>query len=236
MASTTTTSVRSSSNKWRRNMRRLTRHYLPVSIITGLIIVVFLTTLSSEDLLWKWSMATAYAGLALLGFTLLVGAVNVLRSRPNPTSSDLTRDAGIFATLVSIVHVVVGLFVHLGDPWLYFFFPAGETHLIPLRYDAFGLTNWMGLAVTLILVVLFATSNDLSLRRLGTKRWKTLQRMNYFLFGGVALHGIAYQILEKRNVSFIVLLVIMIAIVVILQLAGFVKRRRKITEKQGELL
>lgn len=218
-------------------MRRLTRHYLPFSIVTGLIIVVFLTTLPGEDLLQKWSMATAYAGLALLGFTLMVGAVHVLRSRPNPTSSDLTRDAGIFATLVSIVHVAVGLFVHMGgNPILYFFFPAGETHLIPLRYDAFGLTNWLGLAVTLILVVLFATSNDLSLRRLGTKQWKTLQRMNYFLFGGVALHGIVYQILEKRNIPLVALLLVMIAIVVIIQLAGFVKRRREIREKQADLL
>jgi len=234
MASTNTP-ARSSSNKWRRNMRRLIRHYLPLSIVTGLIIVVFLTTLPGENLLQKWSMATAYAGLALLGFTLLVGAVHVLRSRPNPTSSDLTRDAGIVAALVSIVHVAVGLFVHMGgNPVLYFFFPAGETHLIPLRYDAFGLTNWLGLAVTLILVVLFATSNDLSLRRLGAKQWKTLQRMNYFLFGGVALHGIAYQILEKRNIPLVALLLVMIVIVVIIQLAGFLKRRREENEKAGK--
>lgn len=216
-------------------MRRLTRHYLPFSIVTGLIIVVFLTTLPGEDMRWKWSMATAYAGLALLGFTLLVGAVNVLRSRPNPTSTDLTRDAGIFATLVITVHVAVGLFVHMGgNPLLYFFFPAGETHLIPLRYDPFGLTNWLGLAVTLILVVLFATSNDLSLRRLGTKRWKTLQRMNYFLFSGVALHGIVYQVLEKRTVPLILLLVLMIGVVVILQLAGFTMRRREKILKAAE--
>jgi methionine sulfoxide reductase heme-binding subunit len=210
-------------------MRRLTRHYLPFSIVTGLILLFFLKTLpgGSERTLWKWSMATAYAGLALLGFTLLVGAFNVLRSHPNPISSDLTRDAGISATLVSIAHVAVGLFVHMGSPWLYFFYPAGQKHLIPLRYDAFGLTNWLGLFVTLILVLLFATSNDLSLRRLGKNRWKTLQRMNYFLFAGVALHGIAYQILEKRTVPLIVFLALMIGIVVIIQMAGFLKRRKE---------
>lgn len=225
-----TIAVRPPSNKWKRNKRRLIRHYLPFSLVTALIIVFFLTTLpgGQERLLWKWSMATAYAGLALLGFTLLVGAVNILRSRPNPTSSDLTRDVGIAATLVSIVHVAVGLFVHMGgNPLRYFFFPPGETHLIPLRYDAFGLTNWLGLFVTLILILLFATSNDLSLRQLGKKRWKTLQRLNYVLFGGVALHGLAYQILEKRNVPFIFLLTLMIGIVLILQLAGFAKRRRE---------
>jgi len=208
-------------------LRRLIRHYLPFSILTGLIIAVFLATLPGENLLWKWSMATAYAGLVLLGFTLMVGAVNVLRSRPNPTSSDLTRDAGILGTLVMLTHVGVGLFIHMGSPWLYFFFPAGETHLIPLRYDPFGLANWIGLAGTLILVCLFATSNDLSLRLLGKGRWKTLQRSNYFLFAFVALHGIAYQILEKRTVPLIVLLLIMVGIVVVLQLAGFLTRRRE---------
>jgi sulfoxide reductase heme-binding subunit YedZ len=164
----------------------------------------------------------------------LVGAVNVLRSRPNPISSDMTRDAGILATFVIIIHVVVGLFVHMGNPWLYFFFPAGETHLIPLRYDPFGLTNWVGLAGTLILICLFATSNDVSLRLLGKDRWKTLQRTNYILFGFVAMHGIVYQILEKRNVPFILLLLIMVGIVVVLQLAGFRIRRIEKSKKVGE--
>lgn len=230
---TTSIAMKPAPNKWKRNRRRLLRHYLPFSIVTALIILFFLNTLPGEDPRWKWSMATAYAGLALLGFTLLVGAINVLRSRPNPTSSDLTRDAGITATLVSIVHVGVGLFVHMGNPWLYFFFPPGEARLIPLRYDPFGLTNWLGLAATLILIILFATSNDLSLRKLGKKRWKTLQRMNYFLFGGVALHGIVYQILEKRNVPLILLFALMVLVVAVLQLAGFRLRRM---EKASRML
>lgn len=229
---TTPISLRPSPNKWKRNRRRLIRHYLPFSIVTALIILFFLNTLPGEDLRWKWSMGTAYAGLALLGFTLLVGAINVLRSRPNPTSSDLTRDAGITATLVTLVHVGVGLFVHMGNPLLYFFFPPGEERLIPLRYDPFGLTNWLGLAATLILIILFATSNDLSLRKLGKRRWKTLQRMNYFLFGGVALHGIVYQILEKRTVPLIMLFGLMVVVVAIVQLAGFRLRRM---EKAGKV-
>lgn len=231
---TSTTSVHSTSNKWRRNKRRLLRHYLPFSLVAGSIILLFLRFLPGDDPVWKWSMGTAYAGLTLLGFTLLVGAVNVLRSRPNPTSSDMTRDAGILASLVIIVHVAVGLFVHMGNPWLYFFFPAGETHLIPLRYDPFGLTNWVGLAGTLILICLFATSNDLSLKKLGKNRWKTLQRSNYILFGFVAMHGIVYQILEKRTVPLILLLLVMVGIVVILQLAGFRIRRMEKIKKAGE--
>lgn len=222
---TTPTTLKPSPNKWKRNRRRLIRHYLPFSIVTALIILFFLNTLPGEDLRWKWSMATAYAGLTLLGITLLVGAIHVLRSRPNPISSDLTRDVGILAALVSLVHVGVGLFVHMGNPWLYFFFPPGEDRLIPLRYDPFGLTNWVGLAGTLILIILFATSNDYSLRRLGKTRWKTLQRSNYILFGFVAMHGIVYQILEKRNIPFIILFLLMVLVVVVVQLAGFRLRR-----------
>ena len=209
-------------------MRRLTRHYLPFSLVTGAIVAVFLATLPGESALWKWSMATAYAGLALLGFTLLVGVMNVLRSRPNPTSTDLRRDAGICAAVVTFAHVVVGLFVHMGgNPLHYFVFPPGEAHLIPLRYDPFGLTNWVGLLSTLILVLLFATSNDLSLRWLGKGRWKTLQRSNYFLFGFVAIHGAVYQILEKRSLPLVVLFGLMVVNVIVLQLAGFAMRRRE---------
>ena len=40
----------------------------------------------------RWSMATAYVGLALLGATLALGPLSVLRRRPNPVSTDLRRD------------------------------------------------------------------------------------------------------------------------------------------------
>lgn len=232
---TTPSTARPPVNKWKRNKRRLLRHYLPFSILAGLIIAAFLTFLPGDDLTHKWSMGTAYAGLVLLGFTLLVGAVHVLRSRPNPTSSDLTRDAGIVAAIVSIVHVGVGLFVHMGNPLYYFVFPPGEDRLIPLRYDPFGLTNWVGLAGTLILILLFATSNDYSLRKLGKTRWKTLQRSNYILFGFVAMHGIVYQILEKRTIPLIILLLLMIGVVTVLQLAGFrLRRQGKLSKTTNE--
>ena len=225
---TSSSAARSTSVQWRRTSRRLAQHYLPFSLVTALILTVFLILLPGENTLQKWSMATAYAGLGLLGFTLLVGVMNVLRSRPNPTSSDLRRDAGILGAVIMFIHVIVGSFVHMGgNPLYYFFFPSGEAHLIPLRYDAFGLANWVGLLGTLILVLLFATSNDLSLRWLGKGRWKTLQRANYFLFGFVALHGVAYQILEKRTLPLIVLFGLMVASVVILQVAGFIRRRKE---------
>lgn len=59
------------------------------------------------------SVATAYAGLLLRAITLLLGPWNVLRGRPNPVSTDVRRDVGIWAGILSLAHVVFGLQVHM---------------------------------------------------------------------------------------------------------------------------
>jgi sulfoxide reductase heme-binding subunit YedZ len=72
---------------------------------------------------------------------------------------------------------------------------------------------------------LLATSNDYSLRRLGTPRWKQLQRWNYFGFALAAAHAIGYQLIEKQRASFVVVVAACILITVCLQTAGYLKRR-----------
>lgn len=143
------------------------------------------------------SLATAYVGLALLAVTLLLGPFNVLLGRANPLSTHLRRDLGIWAGVFSLAHVVIGLRRHMsGRWWLYFTFPDLRGRLFGIRYDAFGTTNWIGLAATVIIAVLILISSDVALRRLGTTRWKWIQRWNYVLFLGVVVHGFVYQELE----------------------------------------
>jgi sulfoxide reductase heme-binding subunit YedZ len=96
-----------------------------------------------------------------------------------------------------------------------------RTRIIPIRYDLFGFANYTGLGATLLLALLLALSNDFSMRKLGSGRWKNLQRLNYILFAFVFLHGAAYQFLEKRMISYVVTFALMIAVVVVIQLAGF---------------
>ena len=69
-----------------------------------------------------------------------------------------------------------------GRPWLYYIYGPREVHAFPLRHDLFGFSNYTGLCSALLLLLLLATSNDNSLRVLGTPRWKQLQRWNYFAF------------------------------------------------------
>ena len=183
--------------------------------------------LPEGTLMFRASMATAYVGLALVAATLLIGPVNVLLSKRNPVTTDLRRDVGIWAALVTLLHVVLGLQVHLvGRPWLYFVWPFDRARLLPIRYDPWGVANHAGLAATLILMLLLTLSNDAALRRLGAVRWKSLQRWNYAGFSLVVVHGAIYQVVERRSGGWISLFVFTVALVAAGQAAGWRRVRR----------
>jgi sulfoxide reductase heme-binding subunit YedZ len=184
--------------------------------------------LQSKSAIHGLSLASAYAGLAFLCASLVIGPCNVLRRHSNPVTTDLRRDVGIWACLLSLLHVVVGLQVHMrGKFWFYFFYPSDQPHFLPIRYDPFGFANFTGLGATLVLALLLALSNNLSLRRLGTRRWKRLQRWNYASFALVAVHAIVYQLLEKRELLYIGLFGTMVLMVISIQLAGFRRMRAR---------
>ena len=206
-------------------MRRFRRHFLLGSLSAALSVGIY-SLLTSPDALFKMSMASAYAGLAFLSGSVILGPWNVLRNRPNPVSTDLRRDLGIWAGLLGLFHTIVGLQVHMGGRfWLYFVYPSEENRLFPIRYDPFGFANYTGLGATLILTMLLALSNDISLRRFGTTRWKSLQRWNYAGCILVVLHGIAYQFIEERSLWFIVFFGGMVLLAGALQYAGFQAKR-----------
>lgn len=207
--------------RWGRRNRRRLRHHLALAVASVSLIGAIYAALQPQDPRFGLSMATAYTSLALLGATLALGPLNILRARPNPVSTDVRRDIGIWTALVGIAHVAFGLQVHFRPRmWLYFLAPAAERGRFPLRLDQFGFANHTGLVATLILVLLLALSNDLSLRRLGRKRWKALQQLNYALFALVGLHGLLYQQLERRPMFYVSVLGAAFTIVTALQLSG----------------
>lgn len=212
----------------RRMRRRLVRHHLPLAVASavGTLAVRELTT--SEQAVFRWSMATGYVALALLGATLATGPLNVLGGRANPVSSDLRRDLGIWAGLLSVAHFVFGLQVHMKHRWQYW---LRDGSLLP-RTDLFGFANHTGLVATLIALLLLVLSNDYYLRRLGTVRWKSLQRWNYALFALVIMHGAAYQITENRIAPFVVAFVILSGLGLAIQVAGYWRVRARSSKKR----
>jgi len=215
---------------------RLWRHHLPLALASAAGIAALHFTRPYPDFLSRASFATAYPALVLLTATLLVGPSNWLRQKPNPVSSDLRRDLGIWAGILAVVHTAIGQCVHLrGHPWLYYIYgPTERHHSFPIRHDAFGFANYTGAISTLLVLALLATSNDYSLRNLGTGGWKKLQRWNYAVFALAGAHALLYQeAIEKQQPWFVAVVIVCIAITVALQAVVFLRRRRETSRKQA---
>lgn len=212
--------------------RRIRRHVLLAASAGGLCLLVDLL-LDADDLRFRMSMSTAYASLLFLAASLAVGPIRVLEGRHSPANTFLRRDLGIWAGILGLLHVAAGLTVHFrGDMWKYFFsrIPSPGDPL-PLRLDVFGAATYTGAASALVLVLLLALSNNWSLRRLGTRRWKSLQRWNYAGFALMAVHGAGFQLLESRALPWVLAFALVLAGVAGLQGAGFVRHRRRLEKR-----
>jgi len=185
----------------RRRSRRVRRHAL-LAVANVLATVLVFGLVDSDDPIFRASMATAYVAFALLTITLAFGPVAALRGQRYPVSTDIRRDYGIWSGIVALAHVVVGLQVHLRGKMAEYFVRAYGAVTLP-RVDAFGFANYAGLAAIAVLVVLLVTSNDVSLRRLGTHRWRTVHRFAWWALALSITHGVAYQLIEKRRIAFV---------------------------------
>jgi len=227
--------------------RRLLFHHLPIAMASAVLLLMF-TGLSlftnsfshdsgstgafgfaldpSNRSFASWlTIATGYLATALLTVTLLVGPLNLLLRRANPLSNYLRRDLGAWVVIFGALHVVLafreayrGVFSFVG-----FFVADGA----PLT-DSFGLGNWTGLAALVIAACLLATSTTRAVRELRPARWKSMQRLNYTVFGLLLLHATSYGALQRTSSPFTILLFCIAATVMLGQLMGiWLWRRRK---------
>ncbi len=198
---------------------------MAIALATIACVAVFWELFSIRgDVISRLSIATAYPALFLTAAAVSIGPWNVLLGQTNPVSFDLRRDFGIWAGITALLHTGIGLNVHLrGRPWLYF---IDQHHQV--RHDLFGIGNDTGLLAALLFLLLLAISNDLSLRRLGTRTWKSLQRWTYMAVALTLMHAVAYQFVEKRQAAYRALLWATIAMTAVLQAAGWWRTKRKL--------
>ncbi len=206
--------------------RTRSKHHAILLLSTGALLFVLVKFIPGNDLKYLWSMGTGYASIILLATTLLIGPLNVYTKSLNPVSTDLRRDVGIWCGVTGLAHIVIGIQVHMGNIWLYFFKAVKGDDSYELRSDLFGFANYAGLIAGLLVVVLLALSNDISLKWLRSKQWKGIQRWNYLLFALVLAHGIMYQIIEKRIAVIIILFSVIMLLPLIGQSIGFTITRK----------
>ena len=206
--------------------RRLVRHHLPLALLCLASEYALYVTRSYSQVIPRLSFASAYPALILLCVSLLIGPWKMLMGERLAMSFDLRRDIGIWAGITGLFHTATGQFVHMsGRFWLYYTYDHWrDAHWQPFRHDLFGFDNDTGLVAALILLALLATSNDLSLRKLGTPGWKSLQRWNYACFAATAAHTFGYQSGGGRG-WLLSVSIAAVAITCALQLAGWKRRR-----------
>ena len=207
--------------------RRLVRNAMLLAAAAVVCVVVLALTADSTQAVYRISMATGYASVLLIAWAMLIGPWRVLRGRSAPVSTDLRRDAGIWGALLGVAHVITGLQVHMGGDMLKYFFFRDTGRRVPVRTDLFGFANWTGLVATLLLLMLLAISNDLSLRAMGSKRWKSWQRWTYGAAALIVAHTFGYQVSEKGHEWYMLAFAVVAGVVVVLQLDGWRRVRAR---------
>ena len=209
--------------------RRIVRNIPILAVAAVVYFVVLEATADSTQVMYRLSMATGYASVALIAWAMLIGPWRVRRGRSAPVSTDLRRDTGVWGALFGLAHVITGLQVHMAGDFLKYFLHRDGSHAIPVRTDLFGFANWTGLAATVVLLMLLAISNDRSLRALGATRWKRWQRWTYAAAALIVAHTLAYQLPEKNHTAYVVAFALVVAAVLVLQLDG----RRRVLARRG---
>jgi len=205
---------------------RLWRHHLPLALGSAAIIFLLYVTRPYADVITRLSFSTAWPALLLLAVTLIIGPWRILQGKAPILSQDLRRDIGIWGGTLGVLHAVIGQCEHLrGRPWLYYVYEKTQEHLIPIRHDMFGFSNFTGLFAGLILLLLLATSNDASLRKYGGAGWKSLQRWNYACFALTAIHTFGYLIgIQSLKWAWIAAASLCVLLTAMLQYLGWQRR------------
>ena len=209
--------------------RRVTRNVGILAVALVVYFVVIEATSSSRQVMFRLSMATGYASVALIAWALLIGPWRVRRGRAAPVSTDLRRDTGIWGGVFGLAHVITGLQVHMGGHFMKYFLYLDDKHAVPVRYDLFGFSNWTGLFATVLLIMLLVISNDVSLRAMGSARWKAWQRWTYPAAVLIVAHTLGYYVTEKNHTRYLIAFVVVTVGVLGLQLDG----RRRVLARGG---
>ena len=155
--------------------RTLTRHALALGVGLGLV-WIFSILHGQWSPMHRWNRAFADASLLLVALAMGIGPLSRIW-RPASRAIALRREFGIYACLAAIVHTAVILvgWVQLDIARLFGFELHPDLGVYVMVFPGFALANAIGLAALLFVGLLAATSNDSSIRRLGSSAWKFLQ-------------------------------------------------------------
>lgn len=110
----------------------------------------------------------------------------------------IRKELSIIVGFPVLAHAVKRVFGTFPGGWQFFF--DNETYMQSPRVSSAlgsGVTSFafvIGLLMTILFLVLWITSFDSVHRKLGTKRWKSVQRWSYALYAMLFLHSLCLQV------------------------------------------
>ncbi len=110
----------------------------------------------------------------------------------------IRKELSIIVGFPVLAHAVKRVFGTFPGGWQFFF--DNETYMQSPRVSSAlgsGITSFafvLGLLMTILFLVLWITSFDSVHRKLGTKRWKSVQRWSYGLYVMLFLHSLCLQV------------------------------------------
>ena len=183
----------------------------------------------ADGLLWQFNVSTGLVALWLLVVTLSIGPVRAIRSGGRPAVHlPWRRVTGVWSVVLVAAHVPGGLAIHTTGWSLWSPFASAIPGLDARRFDEFTIGYWIGAVALVVLVPLVATSTTGALRRLGAPRWKRLHRLTYMAFALVAVHVVAMQYGEGRDIRHVALTALVFAVAVSAQGAGRYRQWRSL--------
>lgn len=151
---------------------------------------IFLYSRAEWSPMHRWNRAVGDVSLVLVALAMAIGPISRLWHK-TVRYLPYRRELGIYAVLLALVHTIIILigWVNLDLMRLIGFeFHPGLREYV-MSQHGFGLANLVGVLALAYGAILAITSNDRSLRVLGTAVWKFVQRGTYVLWWLSVVHA-----------------------------------------------
>ena len=159
------------------------------------------------------SVVSAWTFMGLLTAALLIGPMRNLSGTTPPLNIYIRRDLGIWSALNGILHFVAGNVVGMNAGYVAAFVRTPTPELdVAVRDQLFSTGAIAGTLIVLLLFLLLAISSDRALRWLGPGKWKWVQRSAHVVLWLSIIHGIEFQLLERRLLPLVALVIMAILI------------------------
>ena len=164
------------------------RHVL-VIFLTTVLMIFFLYSRAEWSAMHRWNRAFGDVSLILVAIAMALGPLSRLR-RKTVRSLPYRRELGIYAIVLATIHTIIILvgWVNLDLMRLIGFEFHPELQRYVMFDQGFGLANLIGVLALLYGLVLAITSNDRSMRVLGSTVWKFVQQGTYVLWALIVVH------------------------------------------------